>query len=86
MKQKYNIVWADDEIDSLYDDVAKKIFRAAGINVIRTFVNAQMLKDFLTETENKIHAIVVDANFPWKEYQPNNEKDRMGAYQGFPMG
>lgn len=78
MKQIYNIVWADDEIDSLYDDMAEKFFKAAGINVIRTFVNAQMLKNFLGETDTMIHAVIVDANFPWKEYQPNNEKDRMG--------
>lgn len=78
MKQVYNIVWADDEIDSLYDDIAKKLFRASGINVIKAFVNAKSLKAFLGETNSPIHAVVVDANFPWEEFKANKEQDRMG--------
>lgn len=78
MKQVYNIVWADDEIDSLYDDIAKKLFRASGINVIKAFVNAKSLKAFLGETKSPIHAVVVDANFPWEEFKANKEQDRMG--------
>jgi hypothetical protein len=71
-------VWADDEIDSLYDDIAKKLFRASGINVIKAFVNAKSLKAFLGETNSPIHAVVVDANFPWEEFKANKEQDRMG--------
>lgn len=78
MKQIYNIVWADDEIDSLYDDIAKKLFKASGINVIKAFVNAKSLKAFLGETNSPIHAVVVDANFPWEEFKANKEQDRMG--------
>ena len=78
MKQVYNIVWADDEIDSLYDEMTEKIFKAEGINVVRTFVNAKSLKDFLNETKTPIHAVVVDANFPWDEFKANKEQDRMG--------
>ena len=78
MKQVYNIVWADDEIDSLYDDIAKKLFRTSGINVIKAFVNAKSLKAFLGETNSPIHAVVVDANFPWEEFKANKEQDRMG--------
>lgn len=78
MKQVYNIVWADDEIDSLYDDIAKKLFRASGINIIKAFVNAKSLKAFLGETNSHIHAVVVDANFPWEEFKANKEQDRMG--------
>lgn len=78
MKQVYNILWADDEIDSLYDDIAKKLFKASGINVIKTFVNAKSLKAFLGETNSPIHAVVVDANFPWEEFKANKEQDRMG--------
>ena len=50
MKQVYNIVWADDEIDSLYDELTEKLFKAEGINVLQTFVNAKSLKEFLNNT------------------------------------
>ncbi|EGV33267.1 hypothetical protein HMPREF9431_00865 [Segatella oulorum F0390] len=78
MKQVYNIVWADDEIDSLYDELTEKLFKAEGINVLQTFVNAKSLKEFLNNTKIPIHAVVVDANFPWDEFKANKEQDRMG--------
>jgi len=74
----YNIVWADDDVHSLYDTFTKTLFERNGINVLQTFVNAEELGHYIKKTKSRIDAVVVDANFPFREFKSNRERDVMG--------
>ena len=75
---RYNILWADDDIASLCDDNVKVLFQQNNIELIATFENSGSLKTFIDETNERIDAIIVDANFPYKEFTSNKDRDTMG--------
>ena len=75
---KYNIVWADDEIFSICDKFTKNRFDKNAIDIIQCFTNAKSLKEYLDTTDERIDAVVVDANFPYEEFTSNQENSTIG--------
>lgn len=74
----YNIVWADDEIDTIFDELTQYKFVKSDVKVVKTFSNAKSLKDYIDNPTEHIDAIVVDANFPYEQFIANQEKDTLG--------
>lgn len=76
-KNIVKIIWADDEIDSLLDDIVEKTLRDKCFEVIGKAHNSDELKALLYEKHNQTNAVIVDANFC--EYgTPCNEFDTSG--------
>ncbi len=74
-----NILWADDQIDSLCDEKARTLLERYGVRVVAAFRNAEDLCGYLEKHGcSGIDAIVVDANFPSDEWEANNERDISG--------
>lgn len=74
-----NILWADDQIDSLCDEQTKTLFERFEVKVAGAFRNAKDLCEYIEERGCKgIDAIVVDANFPADEWEANKERDISG--------
>ncbi len=60
----YNIIWADDEIDSYrLDDSVIGILKSQNINLLDYAHTSRELKDKLTELEDKVNAVITDGNF-----------------------
>lgn len=81
MTSKIKILWADDEIRTLFvtDPFAPQLFEKAGIEVVKTFTKASdLINELKTIAPNSIDAVVVDANFPYNEWAANAERDSMG--------
>lgn len=73
----YNIVWADDEIDDLYE-AYKRRFEDHGLRVIGKAHDGKELDAIISELKYQIDAVIIDANFNWKEIVTNNERDVTG--------
>lgn len=59
----FNVVWLDDEIDSLYDKDTKLELRDAGIKIIENGAHdIYEFKDQMERFYNKIDAVITDAN------------------------
>lgn len=61
MEHYYNIVWADDDIDILLEDI-QGLFTRNGINII-PFTSARPAIDCIRKNHEFIDAIIVDAKF-----------------------
>lgn len=61
MEHYYNIVWADDDIDILLEDI-QGLFTRNGINII-PFTSARPAIDYIRANHEFIDAIIVDAKF-----------------------
>ena len=60
----YNIIWADDECDTLCSDYAVvKLFDRYGIEVIDSCHTSEELRRSLTTFSDSVDAVVVDGNF-----------------------
>ena len=57
----YNIVWADDEIDAILDEVIVDL-KENGFNIVGTAHDGKELEERLSKPE-LIDAVIVDANF-----------------------
>ena len=77
MDKTYQIIWADDEIDSLLDKTSKELFSKQHIDVIKCN-NAAMLEEKLKNVSHRIDAVIVDANFTAKKFTPSDEKEVSG--------
>lgn len=73
----YNIVWADDEIDIFLDNDYEEDLLDIGIKIIGKARNGIELEKCL-EKENKIDAIIVDANFNETTQTTSSERDISG--------
>lgn len=62
MNKKINIVWCDDEIDTLLTEETLSIFDKHGCHILETTKTAGELKKFLNENENIVDAVIVDLN------------------------
>ena len=78
MKQNvYNLIWADDDIDNLLDEITSKNLKSKGFNVIGAH-NGLELEDVLKKHANNIDAVIVDANFNESISTTNDERDTSG--------
>lgn len=80
MDKIYRIIWADDEIDALLDENGKALISKLHVEVIKCN-NAAMLEEKLENTNHRVDAVIVDANFTAKKYYPSSEVDFSGLYK-----
>ena len=60
----YNVIWADDECDTLSKDFAiRKLFDDNDIEVLKYVPTSEALKDALESFKDKVDAVIVDGNF-----------------------
>lgn len=60
----YNVIWADDECDTLSKDSAiRKLFDNYKIEVLKYVPTSEALKDAIENYKDKVDAIIVDGNF-----------------------
>lgn len=64
----YNVIWADDEIDSYRrDDTVIKILRSKHIQLLDYAHTSTELKEKLNEWEDMVDAVITDGNFDKKK-------------------
>lgn len=73
----YNIVWADDEIDDILDDITVEELKEMGFNIVGTAHDGQELKQLLEKPE-LVDAVIVDANFNESDKYIESERDTSG--------
>lgn len=76
-KSVCNIVWVDDEIDTLLTDSKKRILKKEGfelIGVARTYMEFTQIMEMCYD---RVDAVITDANFH-STSSPNSEKDISG--------
>lgn len=77
-KLVYNVIWVDDEIDSLISDMAtKRCLKLNGIEVIPAH-NALELREKMDVCYDRIDAVITDANMSKREDTPKNDRDLSG--------
>ena len=72
MDKLYQIIWADDEIDTLLDDTSKALLSKQHVEVIKCN-NAVMLEEKLKNLNHRVDAVIVDANFTARDFRPSDE-------------
>ena len=77
LNRVYNVIWVDDEVDSLYAD-AKNIFRGEGVNVIATPHTSLEFREAMDTCYDRIDAVITDANFNNGKIWRDIEKDISG--------
>lgn len=73
----YNIVWADDEIDDILDDMTIEELKEKGFHVVGQAHNGQELERWLDRPE-LVDAVIVDANFNESDSDIESERDTSG--------
>ena len=73
----YNIIWVDDEVDTLYA-ASKGMFRCEGINVIATPHTSLEFKEIMDVCYDRVDAVITDANFNNGKKNIDIEKDLSG--------
>ena len=71
----YNVIWVDDEIDTLIDMSTNRCLISNGINIIRAH-SAIELRDIMTISYDRI--VITDANMPKAGDKPKGERDVSG--------
>ncbi len=75
----YNVIWADDECDTLKKDmVIRKLFDDKHIEVLKYVPTSEALKDAIECYKDKIDAIIVDGNFSRSEVEYVESNDISG--------
>lgn len=75
----YNVIWADDECDTLKKDAAiRKLFDDRGIEVLKFVATSEALKDAIECYKDKIDAVIVDGNFSKGEVEYVESDDISG--------
>ena len=77
MDKIYRIIWADDEIDALFDEQGKDLLSRLHFDVIKCN-NAAMLEEKLKNVSYRIDAVIVDAHFTAKGFIPSREEEVSG--------
>lgn len=73
----YNIIWADDEIDDILDDITISELKDDGFKVVGIAHDGHELETLL-KNQDKVDAVIVDANFNESLDDVNNERDTSG--------
>ena len=73
----YNIVWADDEIDSLLDRETLEDLKERGFDIVGKAHDGKELERILSSLNN-VDAVIVDANFSESSNEPMSERDTSG--------
>lgn len=72
----YNILWADDEIDTLEKNEATRyLFLSKGVNLLQGVTTSERLHQALDIYKDKVDAVIIDANFSREDVdylQPND--------------
>lgn len=76
MEKTYQIIWADDEIDTLLE-ASKALLSRLHVDVVKCN-NAAMVEEKLKNTSYRVDAVIVDANFTARDYTPSDEKEVSG--------
>ena len=64
----YNIIWADDDIDSFRrDNSVISVMRSNDVNMLDYAHTSSELKEKLIEWEDKVDAVITDGNFDKKK-------------------
>ena len=71
MEKTYQIIWADDEIDTLLVN-SKDLISRLHVDVVKCN-NATMLEEKLKNVSYRIDAVIVDANFTARDFTPSDE-------------
>lgn len=77
-KNVCNIIWVDDDIDTLYNDSCKRALRRAGLKLIgkaHTFAEFTRIMDICYD---RVDAVITDANFSADMQSPKTERDLSG--------
>lgn len=75
----YNVIWADDECDTLKRDSAiRKLFDDKRIEVLKYVSTSEALKDAIECYKDKIDAVIVDGNFSKGEVEYVESDDISG--------
>lgn len=79
MEQKhvFNVIWVDNDIDTLMDMNTKRILDKKGINIISAH-NSIEFREVMEMSYDRIDAVITDANMPKFGNQPKNERDLSG--------
>ena len=77
-KNVYNIVWADDDIDVLYDDLMERRFRENDFVLYGKAYTADELEKIIEADTNKIDAVIIDANFTESNKLVDSERNFSG--------
>jgi len=74
----YNIIWVDDDIDTLVAPMeTKRLLKSKGINVIKTH-NAIEFRATMDICYDRVDAVITDANFSKTKDKPVSERDLSG--------
>lgn len=66
----YNIIWADDECDTLKkDESIRQLFDSMGIEVLAFVPTSEKLRASLEAYKDKVDAVVIDGNFSREDVQ-----------------
>ena len=77
-KLVYNVIWVDDEIDTLISDMGtKRCLMSNGIYVIPAR-SAIELREIMEISYDRVDAVITDANMPKYGDKPKGEKDLSG--------
>ena len=77
-KHVYNVIWVDDEIDTLISDMGtKRCLMSNGIKIIPAH-SAIELREIMEISYDRIDAVITDANMPKYGDKPKNERDLSG--------
>lgn len=77
-KHVYNVIWADDEIDSIISDMAtKRCLKSNDINIIPVH-NASELREMMETCYDRIDAVITDANMSKHGDAPKHDRDLSG--------
>jgi hypothetical protein len=76
-KLVYNVIWVDDEIDTLIDMGTKRCLISNGIRIIPAH-SAIELREVMEISYDRIDAVITDANMPKHGDKPKGEKDLSG--------
>ena len=64
----YNVIWADDEIDSFrMDKITMSIMKSQNIHLLDYAHNSTELREKLNELEDMVDAVITDGNFDKKK-------------------
>lgn len=77
--RRYNIIWADDDIDAILRPRDKEILRDKEcVDLLSTPKTGKQLREALRVNINKVDAVIVDANFDSEEEVIENERSISG--------
>lgn len=73
----YNIVWADDEIDELLDNITIEELKEKGFNIVGQAHDGHELESIL-DNPDLVDAVIVDANFNESDAKLESDRDTSG--------